>query len=184
MPSLRIAKQHCCRQYHSKVVTKITFGTQSRPKPESCYRNVNLVLNLNTGLVSPQFHCRYDDFFETTRYSERDVITSANWKQLAGFVKYDGTPSLQDRMSSRDSSVVTVGTNTRFSNDAPIETPHDFPIATDDYDIAPDPEEIMQVPEGVIDQELPQEEVTTSAGTSSRGRVRKMSRAMQESVSQ
>jgi hypothetical protein len=29
-------------------------------------RNVYLVLNLITGCVSPQYHCRFDDFFETT----------------------------------------------------------------------------------------------------------------------
>ena len=28
-------------------------------------RNVYLVLNLITGCVSPQYHCRFDDFFET-----------------------------------------------------------------------------------------------------------------------
>jgi hypothetical protein len=28
--------------------------------------NVSLILNLQTGLVSPQYHCQYDDLFETT----------------------------------------------------------------------------------------------------------------------
>jgi hypothetical protein len=31
-------------------------------------RNVYLVLNLKTGCVSPQYHCWFDDFFETTRH--------------------------------------------------------------------------------------------------------------------
>ena len=37
------------------------------------------------------FHCSYNDFFETTWHSDRDIVTSANWKQLAGFAKYGGT---------------------------------------------------------------------------------------------
>ncbi len=75
------------------------LGLNLGPSPNYTW-NVNLVLNLNTGLVSPQFHCSYDDFFETTRHLERDIMTSANWKQLAGFTKYDGNPTVKDRLSS------------------------------------------------------------------------------------
>jgi hypothetical protein len=28
--------------------------------------NVSLILNMQTGLVSPQYHCQYDDLFETS----------------------------------------------------------------------------------------------------------------------
>ncbi|KAL7480653.1 hypothetical protein ACHAW6_006326 [Cyclotella cf. meneghiniana] len=41
-------------------------------------------------------HCINDDFFETTRYSDRDVITPANWKQLADFVRYAGMLTIQN----------------------------------------------------------------------------------------
>ncbi|KAL7482453.1 hypothetical protein ACHAW6_008128 [Cyclotella cf. meneghiniana] len=34
-------------------------------------------LNLTTGLVSPQFHCKYDNFFETICYSDHDRIASS-----------------------------------------------------------------------------------------------------------
>ena len=54
------------------------LGLNFGPSPNHA-RNVNLVLNLSTGLVSPQFHCQVDDFFETTRYSAPDVVTSAQW---------------------------------------------------------------------------------------------------------
>jgi hypothetical protein len=47
-------------------------------------RNVNLVLNLDTGLVSPQFHCRYDDFFETISFNKPETMMSSNWQILAG----------------------------------------------------------------------------------------------------
>jgi len=47
-------------------------------------RNVYLVLNLTTGCVSPQYHCRFDDFFETTRHGGPDVSGTISWQQLAG----------------------------------------------------------------------------------------------------
>ena len=53
--------------------------------------NINLVLNLSTSLVFPQFHCRFGDFFETTRYSASHVVMSAQWCFLAGLKQADGS---------------------------------------------------------------------------------------------
>jgi hypothetical protein len=47
-------------------------------------RNVYLVLNLITGCVSPQYHCRFDYFFETTRLVGPDDSGTICWQQLAG----------------------------------------------------------------------------------------------------
>ena len=48
-------------------------------------RTVSLVLNLTTGMVSPQFRVKHDEFFETinTKYNK----TISKWKELAGFSK-------------------------------------------------------------------------------------------------
>ncbi|KAL7489091.1 hypothetical protein ACHAW6_014689 [Cyclotella cf. meneghiniana] len=46
--------------------------------------NINLVLNLDTGHCPPQFHCRYDDFFETINLNKPGMMTSSNWQILAG----------------------------------------------------------------------------------------------------
>jgi hypothetical protein len=62
-------------------------------------------------LVLPQFHCRYDDFIETTHHSHQDFMTQANWKQLAGFVKYDCTPTVQDKFSRTEQLVAPIGTS-------------------------------------------------------------------------
>ena len=78
------------------------------------------MLNLSSGLVSPQFHCRYDDFFETTHHSHQDVMTQANWKQLAGFVKYDGTPTVQDRLSRSAQHVAPIGTSSTLPAVNPV----------------------------------------------------------------
>ncbi len=47
-------------------------------------RNVYLVLNLITGCVSPQYHCCFNDFFETTCHGGPDVSGTICWQQLAG----------------------------------------------------------------------------------------------------
>jgi hypothetical protein len=47
-------------------------------------RNVYLVLNLSTGCVSLQYHCRLDNFFETTRHNGPIVSDTISWQLLAG----------------------------------------------------------------------------------------------------
>lgn len=60
-------------------------------------QNLYLVLNLVTGLVSPQYHCHYNDFFETTHHSRPDITVSATWKQMAVLCRMDGTPTIRDQ---------------------------------------------------------------------------------------
>lgn len=83
--------------------------------------NVNLVINLNSGLILPQLDCKFDDFSETIHYLDCDITTSANWKQLAGFVRYDATPTIQDQISNTEHLVIPIGT----SKDYPPNTTPD-----------------------------------------------------------
>ncbi|KAL7483005.1 LOW QUALITY PROTEIN: hypothetical protein ACHAW6_008651 [Cyclotella cf. meneghiniana] len=47
--------------------------------PSPCHAcNVNLVLNLDTGLVSPQFHCWDDDFFKAISNNKTETTMSSN----------------------------------------------------------------------------------------------------------
>jgi hypothetical protein len=49
-------------------------------------RNIHLVLSLTTtGLVSPQFHVCFNDFFETCKYGVTDGGLASTWQCLAGF---------------------------------------------------------------------------------------------------
>jgi hypothetical protein len=43
-------------------------------------RNVYLVLNLITGCVSPQYHCCFGIFFETTHHGAPDVFGTICWQ--------------------------------------------------------------------------------------------------------
>jgi hypothetical protein len=64
--------------------------------------NVFLILNLHTGCVSPQFHCRFDDFFETVKHGGPDVSIPSVWQQLAGLVTAAQRPSMEFHDDSRN----------------------------------------------------------------------------------
>jgi hypothetical protein len=57
-------------------------------------RNVSLVLNRTTGLVSPQFHVKYDPLFHTVKQDYFD----SQWQNKAGFIKQEpGTASQSNK---------------------------------------------------------------------------------------
>ena len=66
------------------------LGVYLGPSPSHA-RSVALVLNPRNGHVSPQFHVKFDDFFETVRDKSTDMDTpDPDWKYLSGFaVKKD-----------------------------------------------------------------------------------------------
>ena len=69
------------------------IGLNLGPSPlHAC--NVYLVLSLTMGLISPQYHCCFDDFFETCKYGPPDLGLSSTWQQLAGFKTAKGDPIL------------------------------------------------------------------------------------------
>jgi hypothetical protein len=67
----------------SRWSSRTCLGLNLGPSPMHA-RNVYLVLNLITGCVSPQYHCRFDDFFESTRHGGPDFSGTTSWQQLAG----------------------------------------------------------------------------------------------------
>ena len=64
------------------------LGLNLGPSPSHA-RNVYMVLDIKSGLVSPQFHIKFDDLFETTRLQSNDVLPGPTpaWKSLAGLIK-------------------------------------------------------------------------------------------------
>jgi hypothetical protein len=56
--------------------------------------NLHLVLSLTTGLVSPQFHVQFDDFFKTCKYGVTDAGLSSTWQRLVGFKQGNNEPVL------------------------------------------------------------------------------------------
>ncbi len=91
------------------------LGLNLGPSPMHA-RNVYLVLNLSTGLVSPQYHCCFNDFFETTKYGRPDVAISSTWQQLAGLGCAIDIPS--QSQTSRPMPGRSSGTSRGFSRTA------------------------------------------------------------------
>ena len=70
------------------------LGVNLGPSPSHA-RNINSVMNLHTGYISPQFHCRFDDFFETVKHGGPDVSVPLAWQQLSGLVIATQAPALE-----------------------------------------------------------------------------------------
>ena len=55
-----------------------------------------LVLNPRTGHVLPQFHVKFDDFFETVQSKDTDLdAPDPQWKYLSGFANCKGQPKVR-----------------------------------------------------------------------------------------
>ena len=48
-------------------------------------RSVHLVLSLKTGLVLPQFHVTFDNYFETTKWE--NYMPRSQWQEKARLIK-------------------------------------------------------------------------------------------------
>ncbi len=163
-------------------------------------RNIYLVLNLHTGCVSPQYHCRFDNFFETVRHGGPDISVPIAWQQLSGLTvmmqipsmeHHDKIPQPSQRMQFGNNPV----TRSQESDDTisfgdTADTPIYFNQPMQDFN---NDQSVTTVYEGVMASQQPLQpshdsedlqDTSSSAGTSLRGRVHKMSRAMAESVSQ
>ena len=133
-----------------------------------------------TGLVSPQYNCRFDDFFETVKLNEPDVTTSANWKQLTGFSRIDVNPPAPSRQGIIGDVVIPPLEPPQTAQNDLIEFVQEFE-PNDDVNIPHDlPTNPMQDFEG----DTPTAPTLPDAGTSSCARQHKVSRAMAKSVSQ
>ena len=166
------------------------LGLNLGPSPNHA-RNVYLVLNLVTGCVSPQYHCKFDDFFETTRHGGPDVSGTICWQQLAGLTR--STQILSDIARSAGCTA----TSNMMISDPPLETHaplEEFPVTEIDYNHTYDnvsgsgDSQASRTPhqshastqaEGVTPIKS-----TLTAGTSWSGRVQTMSQRMADSKSQ
>jgi hypothetical protein len=67
-------------KWEHKARIGIYLGTSPRHS-----RKVALVLNLQTGHVSPQFHCQFDDLCDTLRPSAGNPVPQSKWQEKGGF---------------------------------------------------------------------------------------------------
>ncbi len=163
------------------------LGLNLGPSPIHA-RNVYLVLNLITGCVSPQYHCRFDDFFETTRHGGPDVSGTICWQQLAGLSRADHVPMEFEQHPSSSTVQNETPPDTLFPSD-------EFSISTIDHEATMD-DETSTAGESLPSRAPRRSQASTqaegalqitptiTAGTSRAGRIRVMSQRMAESTSQ
>ena len=95
-------------------------------------RSVSLVLNLETDLVSPQFHVRHDEFFETIKPGQGNDNTIINWQILSGIKKNrSNLIQINDNSSAFMSNSQHIYTNQPHIPQSKVRnTPTNEPIAT------------------------------------------------------
>ena len=86
-PSYALNDQLASGNTLPKWSPRARMGINLGPSPRHA-RSVYFILNPSTGLVSPQFHVRFDDFFESVRELTDDTGLS-DWKRNAGLVAVD-----------------------------------------------------------------------------------------------
>eukprot|EP01082_Thalassiosira_pseudonana_P008995 g7858.t1 g7858 contig26:424712-426022(+) len=136
------------------------------------------------------YHCRFDDFFETSRYAKRDLSVGSTWQRLAGLIRVDRLPLLE----LHDNNAVLLAEATNIAETVLPPTDHD---TTEEEELFEAGNQQHNDLDGVTtkpgDPNKPTETQTAdsdtttqtpTAGISSRGRRRNLSRWMAESVSQ
>ena len=79
-----------------KWKSRSRLGVYLGPSPNHA-KTVSLVLNPRTGHVSPQFHIKHDDFFETVVSKATNFDSSvSDWKVLAKLVTDRATSKKKD----------------------------------------------------------------------------------------
>jgi hypothetical protein len=142
--------------------------------------------------VSPQYHCWFDDFFETTRHGGPDVSDTICWQQLAGLsrvaqILFDLARPMQFSTVSQ-----TIPLENRPDDLDDLSMPQVyFNVMIDGESFADGESQAMGSSSNSCTSQAPHqaEGVTTiepavTAGTSRSGRVRTMSRRMAKSTSQ
>jgi hypothetical protein len=83
---------------------------------------VSLVLSLETGLVSPQYHVRHDDFFETVRPAAQNPSTLSHWQALAGFKEMKAIQASEGEKLTDTSFEPVIPSSETITDNAPRES--------------------------------------------------------------
>ena len=114
------------------------LGVHLGPSPNHA-RSVALVLNPRTGHVSPQFHVKFDDFFETVQTKSTDLdAPDPAWKYLSGFATKKGTAKADDKggldgllAPRRGATAATTQPQASAQRDQPEGPQQDLPLLVD-----------------------------------------------------
>ena len=120
------------------------LGMYLGPSPRHA-RSVSLIMNINTGLVSPQFHVVHDEFFETIKAEDRKL--TAAWTIMAGFKEVRKTLKPKSRKPSQvvhlDEGNHRVQLETRSEQTLENEVEQEEAMGTDDITNEEEPNGIV-----------------------------------------
>ena len=154
------------------------LGVYLGPSPNHA-RSIVLVLNPRTGHVSPQFHVKFEDFFETVQPKATDLdAPDPEWKYLSGFATKKGTPKAAtkgglDGLLAPRRGAITTGSPRQgnHEDDQPLDQEQDPPLpSANDADAQETTDAHSTVPATTIPAQLPETPVAPLCQTRS-GRV-------------
>jgi len=153
------------------------LGLKLGPSPSHA-RIINLVLSLTTGLFLPQYHCNFDDFFETTEHGMSEAPSSGIWQQLAGLTCAMQVPTVEQMTTLQTQVQPTLQPTSITTNSAP--SLDDFGGPADEFVFdQTDLDGVLISDESYHEQPPPlPADTPVSGGTSSRGRQRMLSCTM------
>ncbi len=108
-------------------------------------RNIYLIFYLNTGCISPQYHCCYDDFFETTHHGTPDVSGTVCWQQLANLDHM--TAVLSEVSAPKQRSIISLempSEEETHTTSKPIFAPPMYNVTLDDYIISDEESYVLE----------------------------------------
>jgi hypothetical protein len=94
--------------------------------------NVGLALNLNTGLVSPVFHAKYDNKFQTVYNNFGAYVPKSRWQVTCGFVKSDTQVISKVHTSEGGNNIVQQISPPVIKQDTSSQLPDNTTISNED----------------------------------------------------
>ena len=165
------------------------LGVYLGPSPNHA-RSIALVLNPRTGHVSPQFHVKFDDFFETVQAKATDLdAPDPEWKYLSGFATKKVTPKAAtkgglDGLLAPRRGAITPGSPRQGNHEAvqPLDQEQDPPLpSANDAEAQETTDAHPAVPATTIPAQLPETPVAPVRQTRS-GRVIKNTSRYEQSM--
>ena len=148
---LQSGKKHGKFKWSDRAKVSINLG----PSPTHG-RSVHLLLNIQTGMITPQFHVDFDDAFDTTRAGAHTPLPKCLWQVKTYFKTPFGAP--------RESPLNT--TRVRRQEPARVEPNPVLPSQGEPENIIPDlpPDDTEPQAGGPPHETTPEEPITTRSG--------------------
>ena len=126
---LQAGKRRTRHRWEDRARVAINLG----PSPQHG-KSVHLLLNTQTGLVSPQFHATFDDQFDTTRHGTEISLPKSLWQQKTYFTEPSKSRPAKTVHQPNGTVDVTQAyhfapttSETTATNASPIEVPTEEP---------------------------------------------------------